>query len=402
MFFGRAEPEPININAFDEFVTGLFNKKIAQLDNKAMQFVIKIEDSKKAFIETCNDFEKLEQEPDNEAIGFSKSEQVKYNKYLYALALKRIFEKTNIAHKPKTLYHKYQAFAAENELILSSILKVNNTFKTVLYAYSRSLDNFRNLFSIYENTVKKLKNELDKYSLDMNEYNAIINTYEKLTDQLLDKAGLEQELAGIAMQNPNKASPKNPGNELEALAQEYTSRISSANAKISSLKLSAISLFSHLDKAAKKFDHSSDAKIKIREYMNEKGLEILSNSEIYNNFLKQVIALKRYIKENEGDIKNSADAENSIDIILSGKLKEYIDRLNILNKEKHTINTELISLKNELKAIENTNNLQEQIHQDYEILNKGIFELGEKIYANKRLLERLVDDAYKNKITIIF
>lgn len=401
MFFGRTEPKSININAFDELITDLFNKKIAKLDNKAMQFMIKIEDSKKAFIETCNDFEKLEDEPDIEAIGFSKSEQVKYNKHLYVLALKRIFEKTNIMHKPKTAYHKCQEFAAENELMLSSILKVNNTFKTVLYAYSRNLDNFRNLFSIYENAVKKLKNEIDKYSQDMNEYSTIMNMYEKLADQLLDKAGLEQELAGIAVQNPSKISSKN-NNELEALAQEYASRISSTNAKISSLKLNIISLFSHLDKPAKKFDYSSNAKIKIREHMNERGLEMLGNPKIYNDFLKQIIALKKYIKENEANIKNSADAENNIDIVLSGKLKDYIDKLNILNNEKNTTNTELANLKNELKAIENTNTLQEQMHQDYEIINKDILEIKEKISTNKKLLESLVNNAYKDKITIIF
>ena len=96
MFFGKEEPQKqVNIKEFEGLVNDLFNKKIAKLENKALQLMKRINDSRNDFMNACDVFEKLEAEPDTEDLGTSKPNEIKSSKHLYVEALKRLLLKTS-------------------------------------------------------------------------------------------------------------------------------------------------------------------------------------------------------------------------------------------------------------------------------------------------------------------
>lgn len=400
MFFGKEEPQKqINIKEFEELVNNLFNKKIAKLENKASQLMKKINDSRNDFIEACNVFEKLEVEPDTEDLGTSKPSEIKSSKHLYVGALKRLLLKTS-SFQNKTLYHKYDNFLAENELLLNDILKVNNTFRKVLYGYSSSLENFKRTFSTYEVTTKHLRGELDKFTEELNEYNKIIQAYEKFSEKLEEKRFLKNELDNISAQNSYEGM-QNTNKNIEIAMKECTSKLYDLDIKISVLKSKIAVIFGNLEKAAKKFDYTSTSKIKIADYANEYKFETLKDLEIYEDFLKQVVSMEEYINKNKENIKNYSNVKDSIYKILQGRLKEHIDEFNALNENKKIINAEFKNLQNESKKQTNIENSKMKKKETIEMLNKNINGIDSEINAKKRSLENLIYEAYKKKILLI-
>ncbi len=402
MFFGREEPKKeINLKEFEEFVNDLFNKKIVKLENKALSLITKINEYRKAFIDTCDDFEKLETEPDIEDIGMSNSKQIKISKSIYVLTLKRTLIKINLIQNQKILYHKYEQFFAENEVLLNNILKVNNTFKKVLYCYSNNLDNFKRTFSAYEDVTKHLKNELNKYTIDLDNHNEIIDKYNEIIEKLEEKKVSDNELIIKSSQNSSENQSQKIDKNIETSIKKSIFKISNLNIKISNLKSNINNIFGNLNKTAKKFDYTSKNKIKIEEYKNEYKFKMLSEPKIYEDFLKQIICMKEYINKNKIDIKNFINVKSSLDLILEGKLKEYVDELNILNKDKNNRTIELIYLQNELKkqiSIENSKINKKEL---LKTLNKDINELEEEINKNILSLEKEVYEIYRKKILII-
>jgi chromosome segregation ATPase len=359
----------------------------------------KINDSRNDFIEACNVFEKLEVEPDTEDLGTSKPSEIKSSKHLYVEALKRLLLKTS-SFQNKTLYHKYGNFLAENELLLNDILKVNNTFRKVLYGYSSSLENFKRTFSTYEATTKHLRGELDKFTEELNEYNKIIQEYEKFSEKLEEKRFLKNELDNISAQNSYEGM-QNTNKNIEVAMKECTSKLYDLDTKISVLKSKIAVIFGNLEKAAKKFDYTSTSKIKIADYANEYKFETLKDLETYEDFLKQVVSMEEYINKNKENIKNYSNVKDIIYKILQGRLKEYIDEFNALNENKKIINAEFKNLQNESKKQTNIENSKMKKKETIEMLNKNINGIDSEINAKKRSLENLVYEAYKKKILLI-
>ena len=398
MFFGKEEPQKqVNIKEFEGLVNDLFNKKIAKLENKALQLMKRINDSRNDFMNACDVFEKLEAEPDTEDLGTSKPNEIKSSKHLYVEALKRLLLKTS-SIQSKTLYHKYDNFLVENELLLNDILKVNNTFRKVLYGYSSNLENFKKTFSTYEAATKHLRSELDKFTEELNEYNKIIQVYEKFLEKLEEKRFLKKELDNISVQNSYEV-PQNI-NKIEISIKEYASELYELDAKMSVLKSNMAVIFGNLEKVAKKFDYTSTSKIKIADYMGMHTFETLKNPEIYEDFLKQIVSMGEYINKNKENIKNYDNIKDNIHKILQGKLKEYIDEFDILNENKKTINAKFKDLQNELKRQTNIEDSKIKKKETIKMLIKNIDEIEGEINTKKQFLENLIYEVYKKKISL--
>ncbi len=398
MFFGKEEPQKqVNIKEFEGLVNDLFNKKIAKLENKALQLMKRINDSRNDFMNACDVFEKLEAEPDTEDLGTSKPNEIKSSKHLYVEALKRLLLKTS-SIQSKTLYHKYDNFLVENELLLNDILKVNNTFRKVLYGYSSNLENFKKTFSTYEAATKHLRSELDKFTEELNEYNKIIQVYEKFLEKLEEKRFLKKELDNISVQNSYEV-PQNI-NKIEISIKEYASELYELDAKMSVLKSNMAVIFGNLEKVAKKFDYTSTSKIKIADYMGMHTFETLKNPEIYEDFLKQIVSMEEYINKNKENIKNYDNIKDNIHKILQGKLKEYIDEFDILNENKKTINAKFKDLQNELKRQTNIEDSKIKKKETIKMLIKNIDEIEGEINTKKQFLENLIYEVYKKKISL--
>lgn len=398
MFFGKEEPQKqVNIKEFEGLVNDLFNKKIAKLENKALQLMKRINDSRNDFMNACDVFEKLEAEPDTEDLGTSKPNEIKSSKHLYVEALKRLLLKTS-SIQSKTLYHKYDNFLVENELLLNDILKVNNTFRKVLYGYSSNLENFKKTFSTYEAATKHLRSELDKFTEELNEYNKIIQVYEKFLEKLEEKRFLKKELDNISVQNSYEV-PQNI-NKIEISIKEYASELYELDAKMSVLKSNMAVIFGNLEKVAKKFDYTSTSKIKIADYMGMHTFETLKNPEIYEDFLKQIVSMEEHINKNKENIKNYDNIKDNIHKILQGKLKEYIDEFDILNENKKTINAKFKDLQNELKRQTNIEDSKIKKKETIKMLIKNIDEIEGEINTKKQFLENLIYEVYKKKISL--
>ncbi len=398
MFFGKEEPQKqVNIKEFEGLVNDLFNKKIAKLENKALQLMKRINDSRNDFMNACDVFEKLEAEPDTEDLGTSKPNEIKSSKHLYVEALKRLLLKTS-SIQSKTLYHKYDNFLVENELLLNDILKVNNTFRKVLYGYSSNLENFKKTFSTYEAATKHLRGELDKFTEELNEYNKIIQVYEKFLEKLEEKRFLKKELDNISVQNSYEV-PQNI-NKIEISIKEYASELYKLDAKMSVLKSNMAVIFGNLEKVAKKFDYTSTSKIKIADYMGMHTFETLKNPEIYEDFLKQIVSMEEHINKNKENIKNYDNIKDNIHKILQGKLKEYIDEFDILNENKKTINAKFKDLQNELKRQTNIEDSKIKKKETIKMLIKNIDEIEGEINTKKQFLENLIYEVYKKKISL--
>ena len=199
--FGREGTEEVMAADLVSFVGVLFEKSLGNLLKVGEARRGRLLAAKASLLAACTEFEKSEAELYLEDLYNTSPESVKSRKTAYARSIEKAIGAEWQEHGANT-YERLNAEALEGRSAINTVLKLNAEFRTVVYAYSNSLQKVKKGFSELESALRALENELSRREPDYGRYREVRGKAEELSLLLKEKGEAELEI-----KNPS-AGPK--------------------------------------------------------------------------------------------------------------------------------------------------------------------------------------------------
>ena len=401
MLFGRKEDvEEVAADALLGVVTKLFDAKVSSLDSKAARIATEIDESIAAFRNACERFGKLEKDPDFEYMKPTNEAQVRNNKGIYVYSLLRAMEPAQKEHKG-TRYHKYMAVLDSAKGMIGEVLRINGMFRQVLEAYSNDLDDFKRSFSKLEKNVKRLEAELAARGSDLSEYETLERHIDALQAAIDERDAIGKEVAEASAMPSNDGDPEGRLHALEAAERgrrEELDRLEEMKAKLKSGILTSLGV---MQKAARKYDHSSVSRLKMGDYIANAESMLLRDPAGLADFREQAASMNAAITDGSIGIKPAKDLAEAVGFVLSGKMEDMIREFNDLDAKAKPISDELADMRIEIDKIAGVRGHILDAKKEISELNARIGELERSISLMKSDIERGVYSAYRKHIHIL-
>ncbi len=403
MFFGRGSPQSISLDRLGSLINASFEKKLGSFGEHAARITESMLQSKNQFLDACDRFETLDVEPYTEDIYSPNIHLIKTQKTIYAKALKRVAE--GISQEGSGVlntYERYLAILSNAEGALQEILRMNASYKQVVYCYSNHLREFKKSFSDLERHVQLLKRELDRRSGDFSEYKSLEAVASKINAQSSELAMLESSLeaasgpqgregAAAAHSSEEEISKKISAKRLESVALDRTA--SDLTAKISLLTLP-------LERAARKFDHLSVSRKRLRDFIMD-PIGAIKDETSYAEFVALVKELKSFSEAGKIDIKNRDDLNAEITSLLDSDIYYLISSLRSMHASKSGISDEIMLLERTLKEVEESRGSERKAAQEAEEIRESIKRVSASRDAAKSQAEMEFMQYYGIRVSII-
>ncbi|MHB1830692.1 MAG: hypothetical protein ACYCO0_04845 [Candidatus Micrarchaeaceae archaeon] len=403
MFFGRGAPQSINLDGLGSLINSSFEKKLGSFGERSGRITDSMLQAKSQFIDACDKFETLDAEPYTEDIYSPNIHLIKTQKVIYAKALKRIAEGiSQEGGNARNTYERYLAILSNAEAALQGILKMNASYKQMVYCYSNHLRDFKKSFSELERHVQLLKSELDRRSGDFSDYKSLEAVASKInvqSDELLilgsglSAANEPQDRKGdaIADDSEEEISKNISAKRLEMVDLDRSA--SNLTAKISLLTLP-------LERAARKFDHLSVNRKKLRDFIMD-PINTIKDEGSYAEFVALVKELKGFAGAGKIDVKNKEDLNAEITSLIDSDIYYLISSLRSMQGKKSGISDEVRLLERTLKEVEESRgSVRKAVHEAEEI-RESIKKVSASRDMAKSQAERELMQYYGIRISII-
>ncbi len=399
MFFGKGKAEKVSPDALVSLLNSSFDRKVGSLKSRTASIANELQSVRSQFMRTCDDFERLNAEPNTENLYFANVSFIKSQKVPYAQTLKRLA--SELVLRPESAANAYDECAimtANVEEMLNRVLKANASFKQVVVCYSNHLSNFKKNFSAIEKLAKEARAELDKRADAFSEYRKVkeaIERYERDTEELL---ALRVKMES-AMKSP---SPGNGADEelraSEALAEKMA-ELTKNREELSFLRGGIASLTNPLDRASKKFDHVSAGKRQLHPFI-EDPIGNASGDSDYGEFMSLVKELESSVESGAVDVKNKSEVVGQTSDLLKSDLRSKIMAANSAGSRISALEKEIRALDIILDGLREGKLSSERRARDAEELEARMRETEKWRDLAKSALEKLFSDHYGKALLI--
>ena len=401
MLFGRKEEiEEASASELLEVVTKLFDAKVSSLDLKASRIASEIEESITAFKNACERFGKLGKDPDFEYMKPTNEAQVRNNKGIYVYSLLRTMEPTQREHKG-TRYHKYRAVLDSTKGMIDEVLRINGMFRQVLEAYSNDLDDFKRSFSKLEKNVKRLEAELAARGSDLTEYETLERHIDALRAAIDERDAIKREVAEASSVPSKDTDPESRLHALEDAERRRRGELDRLEEMKAKLKSGILTSLGVMQKAARKYDHSSASRLKIGDYIANAESMLLRDPAGFADFREQAASMNAAIMDGSIGIKPAKDLTEAIGFVLSGKMEDMVKEFNDLDAKAKPISDELADMRIEIDKIAGVRGHILDAKREISELNARIAELERSTSLMKSDIERGIYSAYRKRIRIL-
>lgn len=398
----RGKTEKITLEELNPLLELLFERKLGQFTAQMAGESRELQNARSHFISACETFESLNAEPYTEDLYSVNINFVKNQKRIYAETLKRLAESIVLGSKgASNTYEEYLLMVSKIESIMNEMLKANSAFKQVMYCYSNHLGDFKRAFSGLERITEMMKSELNKKAEEFSKYKAVKERVSKLYRGAEELAALKNNVDVVRTSSGldlGTDSDKNTS-ELPSAIASKKSELSNLEGEISRMRKKAYSLVSPLEKASKKFDHSSASKRKLHTFV-ENPFNATQSEASYEEFRMLVKNLGDALNRREIDIRNVEGVSKAVSTILSTDLYSIADSIRLLQEKRAQIANETALLEKDMNLIKEVKESHERRIREIETMEGKAEELERSIGLVKNEIEKWIMDRYGKSVTI--
>lgn len=337
MLFFRKKAEPperVGVDALQGLLDSLFDASMAGLASRADRLLSGIEARWDSFRSVSMGFGGAGPDPDLEDLPRMSLEGITAMKSDYASAMVEAVRAGGEVNAARTLYESYMERLGRHERMLKQVLQVNYRFRPVMIAYAKQLDGFKSAFSSLERGIQELRKAVDSDAGRFNAYSRASASIQELLSGIEEEAELRRaaEEARRGGSRADRADIAGLGATLEGDAK----RAREVDDRISDARLAVSRLLQPLDRVAKKYDHESHSREKLRDYI--RSMERISSD--YGGFMEMLGKLESSVSEGKTDAKNPEGTLEDIAALRRSDLKGLIDSIAILKEERGAIEEE--------------------------------------------------------------
>jgi predicted nuclease with TOPRIM domain len=401
MFFGRRKPEAVSVDKLGQFLNSQFERKLGSLGSRSQAIIDRLNQAMRRFGDACNNFEKLEAEPNVEGRYSASINYIKTQKDRYASGLKHILDGTRLeAGDAANSYDRYRHVLSDLEGMVKRVLEMNASFKIVLYCYSNYLWDFRGSFSEIEKLAGALKGELDSRSDDFSEYSAVAERVSRLNAYREEFSALNRGAETIKTETrpSNDALDKN-GADLSAKLEDKRAELAKLSRERSELHNKINSMVLPLERASKKLDHLSASKSKLHVFV-EDPVKTINNESEYGEFKTLLRELNEKIRAGSIDLRNGDKMSETVSMLLGSDLYSMIASLRSIQQKESDIKGEIGALEGDLNEIKTERTSSERHAQKMADMKGRMAEIERGEAAEKGVIEKLFSDNYGVLISI--
>ncbi len=402
MFFKKnVEAEDIRLDELNNALNKLFNRHVSGFALKAEDIVNRIKMSEEEFIDACDRFESITDEPDydDEFVPAKVDLSVlKSQKRSYVETLKRIMD--NEFDSNKTNKHEfYSEFLDYIKHKRDRILKANATFRFVFMSYAKYIKRFKDIFSMIDRNIERLEYEIGNINQEYDVYKSIHGKITGIVNVIDEESLLEEELDSLESKiefNKNSAVAEDKDDlKLDRIKKE----VETLEEKIVFKEKTINSIFLQLKRAVRKYDYLVGKKGKLLNIVLD-PINLISNENEYLFLKKELVSLREAINKKEIQIKNSKETVEHISNILNSDIlndiKEIIELRFELSKSKSGLKSIMRIAEDNRMKIADKRRRVESIKR----LKLDIDEAKRRIIELKESLENDFIKHYKKKIVI--
>ena len=338
--FGREGTEEVMAADLVSFVGVLFEKSLGNLLKVGEARRGRLLAAKASLLAACTEFEKSEAELYLEDLYNTSPESVKSRKTAYARSIEKAIGAEWQEHGANT-YERLNAEALESRSAINTVLKLNAEFRTVVYAYSNSLQKVKKGFSELESALRALENELSRREPDYGRYREVRGKAEELSLLLKEKGEAELEI-----ENPS-AGPKETDfhetdikKEIEKMQKEKE-EVEKARAAIIR---KTESFTKPLERTARMFDHVSLEKRRIEPFVAS-PFSYLNTEDDWKYVKGKFGDIRSSIGSQEGKARSSDAVSRALDSLISSDLWSEKKGLVEMERELERIEERIRSLR---------------------------------------------------------
>ncbi len=394
--------EEIMIDTAHDTLNTLFDKKLASLDSKVSNIMNELDRARAQFIEACDNFEELEDEPNTEDIWNPNINFIKSQKNLYAKALKKVVEQSILkVDNAPNIHSKYTRILSNLENTNNEILKTNARFKIVMSCYSNHLRDFKRSMSNIERLTASIENEINRRERELLEYNVLREQISNLSIQTKKLEALGNRITLLRNQHQNYSSPiENEEKEVITKLESRKAEQMEIHKEVLRLQEKIAFLTMPLERASKKFDHISAKKRQLYSFISD-PINTIDSESAYSEFKDMIKELKENINLGKIDVKNTAKVNEIASSLLTADIYSLIHSFKTAQSKKQEIENEVRALERRSDDIKNRKMNAENAVHSAETMEKEENELKTSIKSIKNDVEKLFLDSYNKRISII-
>ena len=390
--FGREGTEEIETAELVSFVSGIFENSLGNLRKVGDARLSRLLAAKASLLTACSEFEKSDSEPYLEDLYNTSPESVKARKASYARSIEKAVGAEWRGNGANT-YERLKGQALESRNAISTVLKLNSEFRTVVYAYSNSLQKVKKAFSELESALRTLEIELSRKEADYERYRAVMEEAEELSLLIEERRGAE-----LRIKNPGAGPKETDLHELDIeteMRKVQNEREDTERAR-SAIIRKAESFTKPLERTARMFDHTSLDKRRIEPFVAEPFSYI--NTEDDWNYVKGKFVEIR--SSQEVAARGGGAVANALDSLISSDLWREKCRLTEINSALERLDERLRSLRRDYELAVS---LRERAAYEVTMVSRAqevVEEINGKISRLSTAIEQAVMKEYGRRIRV--
>ncbi len=403
MSFFNKEPKQVDL-ALDS-CEGYLNEKFEALSSPVIDrcspILGRLASALDSFSASVEKFSKIEKDPDEEFTGRVSISFIKAQKPKYVESLNNSIASLNEALesiKYDTKYEDIRGVQVTYADFISRLLSINANFKGVVMGYSEEMKLFKKPFQLLEKNLKDLEYELNKFEQGFRSYIA-------LRDEIAKAISLKNELSISTVDEAEPLSDSN-GESLEAKKGEIESGLNAVKSSIlhvenryNSIKSEIELVLKPLERAARKYDHSSSSKTSLASILSS-PISRIGSELSYVGFIAMLKDMGAKVSDGSIKIDNAAQIQEQINDAINAGIDSAIAEASSLMKQKAELELQEKDYGNRLYETRKKATSIESEHRSRIAVAQRKAEIGMQIENAKATIEKMFMQYYNAKVHI--
>ncbi len=404
MLFDKNEAVDVGLDELYRLANECLDRRVSSLAQRCEPLAAELLRSKERFIEACDRFGRLDDEPDMEYAPEKSAGFIRGMKGPYAAALRRAVESLDIrtdAHA--NVYERYKRLLSSLKSALNEVEKVNGTFRQVMYCYSGKIAGCKAAFASMERVRNRLASELERRAAEIANHERVVSRISALVSQNEELDQLREGMERLAAGAHRNAGAVNAHDGSDAALDETLrtemAALAQAEGEASRIRHEIKAMTAPLVRAAKKFDYANKSRQGLCGFM-ENPVGTIRTAEDYSRFVSLVAQLDRAL-DSELETESSKAQRESISRLVHADILSMLEAYRACEKSAHDAGARLSELKARIGAAALTRASSERSMQQSGRLSQRITDAEKRALDNKRAVEQAFLEYYKVRISIV-
>ncbi len=397
MLFGRApSKESVPLPGLEAYLDRCFDGKVRRLAQRMPELEAALARSSAAFKKAIQEFSNSAAAPDMEYLRGLKEGNLESQKANYSSSLLHLLS-SPLEYGGSCLYLRGKAMAGAYSSFITGVGKVNNSFRLVLIGYAGGLAEAKRQLTSMERLCRELENELGACSPEETEYRKL----RARVRAMLENASEIADLGSPAVREAQGTIAEDgAGDAIKKQLEEREARHERAKGKRKEADASLAALLLPLERAARKHDHMSVAKIKLADYIKESA-ERIRNREDTRIIHHHLGEMAEEMRTGKIDAKTSAGIASRIGAVRDSDLLALAEASRRAAAEATESEAEMVELRAQLHALEKGKAERQRAEAERVQAEQDIGKRSERLSSEKKELEKLFLECYRKQAEIV-